>query len=70
VKNLETRLARENLQAAQARYDQGKISLAELEEARREENSRWIEYLDVKLDKEMTRLNLYKRSGYLLNGTR
>jgi hypothetical protein len=45
-------LACENLQEAQARYDQGRISLAQLEEARREENSRWIEYLDVKLEKE------------------
>jgi outer membrane protein len=68
VANLETRLARENLQAAQARYDQGKISLAELEEARREENSRWIEYLDVKLEKEKSRLNLNKRAGLLFKG--
>ena len=65
---METRLARENLQAAQARYDQGKISLAELEEARREENSRWIEYLDVKLEKEKSRLNLNKRAGLLFKG--
>jgi outer membrane protein len=65
VANLETRLARENLQVAQARYDQGKISLAELEEVRREESYRWIGYLDIRLEKEKSRLNLNKRAGLL-----
>jgi len=62
---LETRLARENFQVAQARYDEGKISLAELEEARREESYRWLGYLDVRLEKEKSRLNLNKRAGLL-----
>ena len=66
VANLETRLARDNLQVAQARYDQGKISLAELEELRREESYRWIGYLDIRLEKEKNRLNLNKRAGLLL----
>jgi outer membrane protein TolC len=65
VASLETRLARENLQIAQARYDQGKISLAELEEARREESHRWIGYLDIRLEKEKSRLNLNQRAGLL-----
>jgi outer membrane protein TolC len=65
VANLETRLARENLQVAQSRYDQGKISLAELEEVRREESYRWIGYLDIRLEKEKSRLNLNKRAGLL-----
>ena len=65
VADLETRLARENLQVAQARYDQGKISLAELEEARREESYRWIGYLDMRLEKEKSRLNFNKRVGLL-----
>src|SRR5262249_28774071 len=68
VANLETKLARENLQVAQARYDEGKLSLAELEEARREESSRWIGYLDVISEKEKSRLNLNKRAGLLLRG--
>ena len=65
VASLETRLARENFQVAQARYDEGKISLAELEEARREESYRWLGYLDVRLEKEKSRLDLNKRAGLL-----
>src|SRR5262245_2480383 len=68
VASLETKLTHENLQVAQARYDEGKTSLAELEEARREESSRWIGYLDVRLEKEKGRLNLNKRAGLLLRG--
>jgi outer membrane protein len=70
VASLEAQLARENLQTAQARYDQGRASLVELEQARRAEGSRWIEYLDVKLEKEKSRLKLSRQTGSLLQSVR
>jgi outer membrane protein TolC len=63
VANLETQLAHENLQVDQAQYTQGKILLVELEAAQREESSRWIGYLDVKLEQEKSRLSLFKQTG-------
>ena len=66
VAALEAQLARENLQVAQASYDEGKIPLAKLEEVRREESGRWLQYLDVKLEEEKNQLNLRKQAGLLL----
>jgi len=63
---LEAQVARENLQVGQARYQEGKIPLAELEELRREESFRWIQYLDVKLEQEKSHLNVRKQAGLLL----
>ncbi|MFN8008119.1 MAG: TolC family protein [Terriglobia bacterium] len=63
---LEAQLARENLQVAQATYEEGKLPLARLEEVRREENTRWLEYLDVRLEEEQIQLNLRKQAGTLL----
>jgi outer membrane protein len=63
---LEAQLARENLQAGQANYEEGKIPLADLEELRREESARWIQYLDVKLEQEKNQLNMRKQAGLLL----
>jgi outer membrane protein len=70
VAGLEMQLARENMQVAQAKYEQGRIPLAELEQARREESLRWIDYLDAKLEQEKVRLSLYKRTGFLLQEIR
>ena len=66
VAALEAQLARENLQVAQANYDEGKLPLATLEEVRREESGRWLQYLDIKLEEEKNRLNLRKQAGLLL----
>ncbi len=70
VAGLEAQLARENLQVTQAKYEQGRASLVELEEARRAESSRWIEYLDVKLEKEKSRLAFARLTGQLLQEIR
>ncbi len=66
VAALEAQLARENLQVAQANYDEGKLPLATLEELRREESMRWLQYLDIKLEEEKNQLNLRKQAGLLL----
>jgi len=66
VAGLEAQLARENLQVAQANYDEGTLPLAKLEEVRREESMRWLQYLDIKLEEEKNRLNLRKQAGLLL----
>lgn len=66
VARLESKLAREDLTAGQAQYEQGKLPLARLEELRTQENRRWLDYLKVKLEQEKAHLRLFERSGQLL----
>jgi outer membrane protein TolC len=65
VARLETQLARENLDAAQVQFDEGKILPSELEQRRSEESNRWISYLETQLEQDKSRLSLYTQSGAL-----
>ncbi len=66
VSRLEVKLAQEDLQVAQAQYDEGRIPLSQLEKMRSDENAKWLQYLSTKLEQEKTQLQLRKRLGHLL----
>ena len=63
VAQLELEVARENSTVSLARYQEGRISARELEQARLEESSRWSALLDAGFELDRTRLELLKTTG-------
>jgi len=70
VARLELEVARESLNIALARFEEGRISMPELEKARAEESARWIGFLDANLLLESARLDLLRQTGSLLAALR
>jgi outer membrane protein TolC len=67
---LELDFARENLSVMLARFDEGRVSLQAVEEARGEEFRRWEAYYDTQTAAEKARLNLLRQTGELLAALR
>src|SRR5437899_2948365 len=65
VARLELQLAQQNVAVLQARFDEGKLNLREMEEARLEENEKWMAYLDANFQKQQAQLELLKTAGQL-----
>jgi len=65
VARLDLKLAQENVQLVQARYDQGRVTLQEVEQARLDENDKWIAFLDADFAKEQAQLSLLQATGQL-----
>ncbi|HWF37955.1 MAG TPA: TolC family protein [Candidatus Acidoferrales bacterium] len=65
VARLDLKLAQENVQIVQARYDQGRVTLQEVEQARLDENDKWIAFLDADFAKEQAQLSLLQATGQL-----
>jgi outer membrane protein TolC len=65
VARLDLKLAQETVGLAQARYDQGRATLQELEQDRLDENDKWIAFLDTDFAKEQAQLALLQATGQL-----
>ena len=65
VARLELKLAQENLQVLQSRFEEGKISLRDIERARIEENEKWLAFLDSDFDRQKAQLELLNVTGNL-----
>jgi outer membrane protein TolC len=65
VARLELQLAQQNLQELQARFDEGKVSLREVEKARLDENEKWMALLDATFQRQRAQLDLLKTAGQL-----
>lgn len=65
VARLDLKLAQENVQLIQARYDQGRVTLQEIEQARLDENDKWVAFLDADFAKEQAQLSLLQATGQL-----
>jgi outer membrane protein TolC len=65
VARLDLRLAQETVGLAQARFDQGRATLQEIEQARLDENDRWIAFLDADFAREQAQLALLQATGQL-----
>ena len=65
VARLELQLAQQNVAVLQARFDEGKLNLREMEKARLEENEKWMAYLDANFQKQQAQLELLKTAGQL-----
>ena len=67
---MELDLARESLSVLLARFDAGRVSLSEVEQARAEEARRWEAYYDARTVADKARLHLLHQTGELLAALR
>jgi outer membrane protein TolC len=65
VARLDLQLAQEQLQDEQAKFDQGRATLEDLEQARVTENEKWLAFLDADLAREKAQLDLLQATGQL-----
>jgi outer membrane protein len=65
VARLELQLAQQDVQQLQARFEEGKVSLREVEKARLDENEKWMALLDATFQRQQAQLDLLKTAGQL-----
>jgi outer membrane protein TolC len=65
VARLELQLAQQNLGVLQAQYQEGRLSLRDLEKARLEESDRWMDFLNAGFDRQRAELELLRSTGQI-----
>ena len=65
VARLDLKLAQETLQLEQAKFDQNRATLQEIEQARLDENDKWIAFLDADFARQQAQLTLLQATGQL-----
>ena len=65
VARLELQLAQQNVAVLQSQFSEGKINLRQVEQARLEENERWMAYLDANFQRQQAQLDLLQTAGQL-----
>jgi outer membrane protein len=65
VARLELKLAQDSVQVLQARFEEGRANLRDLERARLGENDKWLGFLDSDYDRQKAQLDLLRITGDL-----
>jgi outer membrane protein len=65
VARLDLRLAQETLQLTQAKFDEGRATLQEIEQARLDESDKWVGFLEADFAREQAHLTLLQATGQL-----
>jgi outer membrane protein TolC len=65
VARLELQLVQQDLAQLQARFDEGKVTLQEVEKVRLNENEKWMALLDATFQRQQAQLDLLKTAGQL-----
>ncbi len=65
VARLELKLAQETLAELQAKFDENRASLRDLEQARLEESEKWVSFLDANFARQQAELGLLQTTGQL-----
>ena len=65
VARLDLQLAQETLQLEQAKFDQNRITLQDIEQARLDENDKWVAFLDADFARQQAQLTLLQATGQL-----
>ncbi|MDE3136973.1 MAG: TolC family protein [Acidobacteriota bacterium] len=65
VARLELKLAQEKLAIAQSQFNQGKATLATVEQDRLDESEKWLNYLQVNFNGQKAQLQLMRTTGQL-----
>ena len=65
VARLELKLVQEELQVAQAKFEEGRASLRDVENLRLEESSKWLAFLDANFENQQASLQLLSTTGQL-----
>ena len=65
VARLELQLAQQNVAVDQSQFNEGKLSLRDMEKARLEESEKWMSYLDANFQRQQAQLELLRTAGQL-----
>ena len=65
VARLDLKLAQESLQLLQAKFDQGRANLRDIENARLDESDKWVAFLDADFARQQGQLTLLQATGQL-----
>jgi outer membrane protein len=65
VARLDLQLAQETLQLVQAKFDQGRATLQDIEQARLDESDKWVAFLDAEFARQQAQLALLQVTGQL-----
>ncbi|MGB0036033.1 MAG: TolC family protein [Candidatus Acidiferrales bacterium] len=65
VARLDLKLSQESLELVQAKFDQGRATLRDIEEARLEESDKWVAFLDADFARQQGQLSLLQATGQL-----
>jgi len=65
VARLELQLVQQDLAQLQARFEEGKVALPEIEKTRLNENEKWMALLDATFQRQQAQLDLLKTAGQL-----
>jgi outer membrane protein TolC len=65
VARLDLKLAQETVELMQAKFDQGRATLRDIEEVRLDENDKWVEFLDADFARQTGQLTLLQATGQL-----
>jgi len=65
VARLDLQLAQEGLNLSQAKFDQGRATLQEIEQARLDESEKWVGFLDADFARQQAQLVLLEATGQL-----
>ena len=65
VARLDLKLAQETVELTQARFDQGRATLRDIEQVRLEENDKWVAFLDADFARQQSQLTLLQATGQL-----
>jgi outer membrane protein TolC len=65
VARLDLKLAQETVQLTQAKFDQGRATLRDIEEVRLDENDKWVAFLDADFARQRSQLTLLQATGQL-----
>jgi outer membrane protein len=65
VARLDLKLAQETLQLVQSKFDQGRATLRDVEQARLDESDKWVAFLDAEFARQQGQLTLLQATGQL-----
>jgi outer membrane protein len=65
VARLDLELAQQTLQLEQAKFDQNRVTLQDIEKARLDENDKWVAFLDADFARQQAQLALLQATGQL-----
>jgi outer membrane protein TolC len=65
VARLDLKLAQETLQIAQSKFDDGRLTLRDIERARLDESDKWVAFLDADFARQQGQLSLLQATGQL-----
>lgn len=65
VARLDLKLAQETMELSQAKFEQGNLTLRDIEQSRLDESDKWVAFLDADFALQQGQLSLLQSTGQL-----